>query len=71
MVEQLVAPVLAILAAFLLRGLIGLVNKALEFLGVEARIVLAQDVFNSIVAGIVVYMLSLLGVSFAARAGLF
>lgn len=70
MIAELVAPVLAIVIAFLLRGAIALINKGLEILKVEARLELDETVFNSLVAGLVVYLLTLLGIEAAARAGL-
>lgn len=70
MIEQVVTPVIAIVAAFLLRGAVALINKGLEKLGVEARLEIQPEVFNAIVAALVVYFLTLLGVGTAARAGL-
>lgn len=70
MLEELFKPVFVIVVAFLLRGLVALVNKALELLGVEARLEMSEPVFNSIVAALVVYLLALLGVEAGVRAGL-
>jgi len=59
MIAELVAPVLVIVVGFLIR-------EGLKLLKVE----IDEGTFNSIVASIVVYLLSLLGVTAGATAGL-
>ena len=59
MLAELVTPVLTILVGYLLR-------EALKWLKVEIDVA----TYNTLVAAIVVYLLALLGVEAAARAGL-
>lgn len=59
MIPELVTPILTILVGWLVR-------EALKKLKVE----IDEAVYNTLVAAIVVYLLALLGVETAARAGL-
>ena len=75
MIAELLKPVLVLVVGFLLKLALSGINKAIDFLNVTFKIELQHvytddGVFNSIVLGVVVWLLSQLGIEQAVRAGL-